>query len=174
MALTLHSAFIPSVLQIIGSVANMVNQAEAWCDENGHAHDEILNARLIEDMLPFAKQVASCRSHSIRAIEGLRTGVFTPDMSPPPSSFDELRELLSKTIAELGDVSSDDLEEWGAKDMQFQVGDQFKLDFVGQDFLLTLSQPNFYFHATTAYDILRMKGVPLGKRDYLGALRLKV
>lgn len=173
MALSLYSALVPSMLQVLGSAENFVNKAQAWCDENGHAHEEIIGARLIDGMLPFSYQIKSCWTHSAHAITGVRSGLFSPEMSPPPDSFDALREKLSDAVAVLTQLTEAELEELAGNDMRFQIGDKLRMDFTVQDFLLSFSQPNFYFHAATAYDILRMKGLQLGKRDYLGALRLK-
>ena len=174
MALSLHSALIPSMLQVVGAVHKMVDKAEGFCDENNLAHSDTIGARLAEDMLPFAYQVKSCWSHSALAIAGVREGVFAPDMSPFPDSFDGLRAVLAKTVTELEAVSEGELEDLANKDMRFEIPGKFRLDFTRQDFLLSFSQPNFYFHSATAYDILRMKGVPLSKTDYLGGMRLKV
>lgn len=173
LPISLHAALVPSMLQIIGSVDKLLDTAESWCDENGHSHDEVIGARLIDDMLPFAYQVKSCWSHSALAIDGVRAGLFSPDMNPPPDSFAGLHQKLHDATKTLGGVSEEELEELAGKDMRFQLGKKFRMDFNGQDFLLSFSQPNFYFHAATAYDILRTKGIGLGKRDYLGSLRIK-
>ena len=173
MALSLHSALIPSMLQIVGAVHNLVDKAEAHCDEKSIPHAEFIGARLADDMLPFAYQVKCCWSHSVQAIDGVREGVFVPDRSPFPDSFEGLRDVLRKTVSELEAVSEAELEELATRDMRFEIPGKYRIDFTGQDFLLSFAQPNFYFHSSTAYDILRMKGLPLGKTDFLGRLRLK-
>jgi hypothetical protein len=173
MALSLHSALIPNMLQVIGAVQKMLDKAEAYCDENSIPHANMIGAKLADDMLPFAYQVKCCRTHSSQAIAAVREGVVSPDMSPFPDTFDGLRAVLSKTVTELEAVSETELEELADNDMRFEIPGKFRLDFTVQDFLLSFSQPNFYFHSSTAYDILRMKGVPLGKTDFLGAMRMK-
>ena len=172
MALSLHSALIPSMLQIAGSVKKMVDKAEAYCDEHSIPHEEMIGAKLADDMLPFAYQVKCCWTHSGLSIAGVREGLVAPDMSPYPDTFEGLRAVLAKTVSELEAITEDDLEELATKDMVFEIPGRLRLDFTGQDFLLSFSQPNFYFHAATAYDILRMKGVPLGKIDFLGKMRV--
>ncbi len=171
MALSLHTALIPSMMQVVGSVQKMVDKAEAYCDETSIPHGEIIGAKLADDMLPFAYQVKCCWSHSALAIAGVRDGAFMPDMSPFPDSFEGLRDVLAKTLSELEAISETELEELASNAMRFEIPGKFRLDFTGQDFLLSFSQPNFYFHAATAYDILRMKGVLLGKGDFLGRMR---
>jgi uncharacterized protein len=173
MSLTLHGAVVPTWLQVLGSVDKMIDKAESWCEASGHSPVELLGARLTEDMLPFAYQVKSCRVHSAMAIEGVRRGTFEPDMSPPPEDFAGLREAIAKAVITLEAVTVDELEAISANDMVFSIGDKLRLEFTVRDFLLGFSVPNFHFHATTAYGILRMKGLDVGKRDYIGKLPLK-
>jgi uncharacterized protein len=172
MAFTLYAATIPSCLQILGSVERLVGKAEDFCAAKGWSPDTLINARLAEDMLPFAYQVKSTVVHSIGAIEGVRKGVFSPDTSQPPTSFEALRARVTDTIASLGAIESEEVESFIGRDMRFTFGDSH-IDFLAEDFLLSFSQPNFYFHATTAYDILRMKGLEIGKRDFNGRVRKK-
>jgi hypothetical protein len=168
MPLTLHSALIPSWLQILKSGRGWLDKAEG----SGLAEPDILGARVAEDMLPFAYQVKSMAAHSQGAIEGVRQGVFSPNFREAlPQSLDELRERLDGAIATLGSIDEDELESFIGRPMRFEIGSK-RLHFRAEDFLLSFSQPNFYFHASTAYGILRSRGVPLGKLDYLGGLRL--
>jgi len=171
--ITLHAATIPSFLQILGSVSRLIGKAEDFCVERGVRPAEIIDARLAEDMLPFAYQVKSTAVHSIGAIEGIRRGTFSPDTSVPPNSFGAMKERLAEAIRELEALDAAELESFIGKDMRFEF-DGGKIDFRAEDFLLSFSQPNFYFHATTAYDILRMKGLPIGKRDFNGRVRKKL
>jgi uncharacterized protein len=173
MAFTLYAATIPSYLQILSSVFRLIGKAESFSSEKGLAPDELIQARLSADMLPFAYQVKSTAVHSIGAIEGVRKGSFSPDNTAPPATFDALRERIARTIMELEAIDSDEVESFIGRDMRFTF-DENHIDFLAEDFLLSFSQPNFYFHATTAYDILRMKGVQIGKRDFNGRVRKKV
>lgn len=172
MSFSLHAATVPSYLQMVGAVSGLLDKAEAFCAEKGIAPEDVIQARLAHDMLPFAYQVKSCAVHSIGAIEGLRKGLFSPDTSTPPADFAALKALMAKTIAALEAVEPAEIDACIGRDMRFEVGD-LRLDFTAENFLLSFSQPNFYFHAATAYDILRWKGVPIGKRNFLGAMRLK-
>jgi len=172
MAFSLYMATVPSYLQILGSVSGLLGKAEAFCMEKAVAPHEIIQARLAEDMLPFAYQVKSTAIHSLGAIEGIRKGVFSPDMTAPPDSFAALKARITETVAALEAIQATEIEAFIGRDMRFSFGDRH-IDFAAEDFLLSFSQPNFYFHATTAYDILRWKGVTLGKRDFMGKLRMK-
>ncbi len=173
MPLSLHAALVPGWLQILGSVEGLVAKAESWCDDNGYSHDEIIGARLAGDMLPFSYQVKSCWAHSAHALDGAAKGRFEPHMDPPPDSFAGLREVLAAAKSGLSGCDADALDAIAGNDMVFAIGDKLRLEFTVQDFLLGFSSPNFHFHAATAYGILRMKGLEIGKRDYLGALPVK-
>ena len=173
MALTLHDALIPNWLQTLGAVAQLIGKAETACAEGAMTERGILDARLIEDMLPFAYQVKSCWVHSALALEGCKAGSFSPHMAPPPDSFDGLREMIGKAIETVSRCDAGELEAIAGNDMAFTIGDKLGMEFTVQHFLFGFSQPNLFFHAATAYDILRMKGLKIGKRDFLGALPLK-
>lgn len=170
MAFTLYAATIPSYLQILGSVSRLIGKAESFCSDRGLEPEALIQARLAEDMLPFAYQVKSTAVHSLGAIEGVRKGTFSPDTTTPPATFDALRERVAVTTAALEAFDPDEVESFIGRPMRFEFGTN-RMDFVAEEFLLSFSQPNFYFHATTAYDILRMKGVELGKRDFNGRVR---
>jgi uncharacterized protein len=114
--------------------------------------------------------VKSAAVHSLGAIEGVRRGVFTPDMTEPPNSFPALKTRIAEARSGLQAVAPGEVDGFVGRDMRFSFGERH-IDFKAEDFLLSFSQPNFYFHAATAYDLLRSKGVPIGKRDFLGRTR---
>ena len=172
MAFSLYAATVPSYLQILDAVSGLIGKAEAFCAEKGIAPNEILAARLAEDMLPFAYQVKSTAVHSLGAIKGVRRGVFSPDTTLPPENFAALKLRIADAVAALQALEAAEVDAFIGRDMRFAFGDRH-LDYTAENFLLSFSQPNFYFHAATTYDILRWKGVPLGKRDFVGKSRIK-
>jgi uncharacterized protein len=172
MAFSLYAATIPTYQQILGSVSGLLTTAETFCAENHLGPEEIIQARLAPDMLPFAYQVKSTAVHSLGAIEGVRRGAFSPDMTPPPETFAALKTRIAETLSALEKIEPAEIESFIGRDMRFVRGEH-QLNFTAENFLLSFSQPNFYFHATTTYDILRWKGVRIGKRDFTGKLRLK-
>lgn len=172
MALTLYSATVPTFRQILVSVAGLISKAEAHCAAQGLAPAELIEARLVPDMLPFSFQVRSTASHSIGAIEGMRRGTYSPDRSALPGTFAELKQLVAAADAALAALDPAELDSLAAREVLFVAGER-RLVYSGEDYLLSFAQPNFYFHATTAYDILRARGLPLGKRDYTGQPRVK-
>ena len=172
MAFSLYAATIPSYQQILGSVSGLLGKAETFCAEKRIDHDDIIQARLAPDMLPFAYQVKSTAVHSLGAIEGVRRGVFSPDVTPPPESFVALKARIADTLAALDVIEPAEVDAFVGRDMRFAAG-ELRATFTAENFLLSFSQPNFYFHAATTYDILRWKGVRIGKRDFTGRLRTK-
>jgi hypothetical protein len=174
MPITLYDAFVPSCRQIVGSVQGLIEKAEAHCAETGCAADEIAGASLHPTMLPLGFQVKSVAQHSYGAIAGVREGRFTPlSGGESPTDFAGMKAMLATAADGLAAVTVDEMETFIGRDMLFEMRDM-KLPFTAEGFLLSFSQPNFYFHASTAYDILRAKGVSLGKRDFLGGLRMKM
>ncbi len=171
MPITLYDAFVPSARQVLGAVRALVDKAEAHCREKGCGDDEIAAASLHETMLPFTFQIKSVAQHSFGAIEGARAGVFNPMSGEMPTDFASMKAMLDKAEAGLAALDSAELEAMIGKRMIFRMRDM-ELPFTVENFLLSFSQPNFYFHAATAYGIMRARGVALGKRDFLGQLRM--
>jgi hypothetical protein len=172
MTISLYAATVPSYRQTLEALAGLLAKAEDFCASNSVPEADVVQARLAPDMLPFAYQVKSACVHSLGAIEGVRKGVFSPDQTPPPETFAALQARLAETLAALEKVEAAEVESFVGRDMRFSFGTRH-IDFTAENFLLSFSLPNFYFHATTAYDILRWKGVQIGKRDYLGRMRIK-
>lgn len=172
MSCSLYDAVVPSNLQILGAVDALLDKAAAFATEHGSTEADLIDARLAPDMLPFGYQVKSCAAHSVGGIEGVRAGSFSPDLSAWPTDFAGLHDVLQKAIASLKGIERDAFDALAGVDTQFEFGTT-KMPFTGANFLLSFAQPNFYFHATTAYAILRAQGVKLGKRDFMGMPRMK-
>jgi hypothetical protein len=173
MTLSLHAATVPIYLQLLGGLGRTITKARAHCAETGLSEQDLIEARLIEDMLPFAYQVKSAWVHSLGAIEALSAGSFSPDRSAVfPASLDEMLERTAAVQAALAAIEPDALNAFTGQAMAFVIGD-YRREYDADQFLLSFSMPNFFFHVTTAYDLLRMKGVPVGKMDFLGKLRTR-
>jgi uncharacterized protein len=172
MAITLYDASVARFLQTLGGVMGFLDRGLAWCRENGVDPRDIVETRLFHDMHPFHFQVVSIAHHSYGAIQGVQTGVFSPPPDVGALDYVALQKLISDAQDGLQRLTPDEVNRLDGRDLVFQVRD-FKRPYVAEDFLLSFSLPNFYFHATTAYDILRGKGVPIGKRDFLGQPRPK-
>ncbi|MFM9936556.1 MAG: DUF1993 family protein [Novosphingobium sp.] len=172
MSFSLYDAVVPTNLQTLGAIDALLVKAEAFCAEHGRAEAELIDARLAPDMLPFGYQVKSCVTHSVGAVEGVKAGSFSPDLAAWPTDFAGLHAKLQGAIADLNSIDRDAFDALGDNDTLFSFG-EMRLPFTGANFLLSFSQPNFFFHAATAYAILRAQGVKVGKGDFLGRPRLK-
>lgn len=173
MPLTLHAAVIPGFQQLLGAVNGLLDKGEAFVAERNLDEEEFLQSRLVDDMLPLAYQFKSCWVHTAAALQSLREGQFSPEMTPPPGRLDPLRKMVLDGLSACEQMGENELEAMAGNDFLFTIGDRLRLQFTVQDFLLSFTQPNLYFHAATSYDIMRMRGVPVGKRDFLGAMRVK-
>lgn len=169
MSLSLHAVTVPAFLQTLGAIAKLLDKAEAAAEAGG---GDLVQARLAEDMLPFAYQVKSTVVHSMNAIEAVRVGAMSPDRSPPPEDLAGLRAIVGDAVTRLQAIDPAEMDALVGRDMRFSIG-EMSLDFTAEDFLLSFSLPNFYFHAAIAYGILRANGIDIGKRDYLGKMRIK-
>lgn len=171
MALSLYDLTVPNYLQIVGAVEGFLAKGAAHFKEKGGDANEMVEARLAPDMLPFKFQIQSVAQHSLGAIRGAQAGQFAPG-GPSADTYAGLQKVVTDTREALQKLTPDEVNACLGKDVIFSVRDM-KIPFVAENFLQSFSMPNFYFHATTAYDILRVKGVPVGKRDFLGRMRVK-
>ena len=172
MPTSLYDVTVASYLQTLGAVAKCLEKGLAHCTSKTVDPGEMVDSRLAVDMLPLRFQIVSVAHHSLGAIEGVKAGVFKPPGPVEPLDYRGLQGLVTKTEEGLQRLSREEVEALADRDMAFKFGDT-AIPFTGENFLLSFSLPNFYFHATTAYGILRNKGVPLGKRDFMGRLRIK-
>ena len=171
MALTLFEAFVPTCRQILGAGAALVDRTEKHCADHGIDAADMIGSRLAPDMLPVPFQVFSMAHHSAGAIDGVRAGKFSPTGPGPDQSFATLKAMLTDADAALAALDPADLEGYMGKPVIFHLGET-QMPFRAENFLLSFSQPNFFFHATTFYDVLRHRGVSLGKRAFLGMPRI--
>ena len=172
MAISLYDATAKSFLQVLGAVSGYLEKGRAHLQESGVDPDSVIDARIYDDMLPFRFQIVSVAHHSRGALRGAKSGVFAPPGPVGELDYAGLQKLVADAREELAALTPDEVNALEGRDMVFQIGER-KMPFVVEGFLLSFSTPNLHFHATTAYDILRGKGVPLGKRDYMGQMRLK-
>src|SRR6478736_3527064 len=163
MAKDICNSVVPSWLQMLGALAEIMDKAEAHCAEQGLSEAEVLESRLAVDMLPLAYQIKSAWVHSAGAVAGVRAGTFSPDTNPTPTSFAEGKAKLLAARDEIAAIDPAELNALEGRDMVFAFG-QFKREFLVEGFLQSFSLPNFFFHVTTAFALLRAAGVPIGKR----------
>lgn len=169
--LSLYDATVPSFLQTLRAVQALLVKAEDFCAQNKIAHEDILEARLVPDMLPFTFQVKQVARHTWGGVQGVMTGQAGRDTAPLAKSFAELHEKLAEAEAGLAALAPETLNALEGGEVLFDVPGYVNR-FTAPEFLMSFSQPNFHFHATMTYALLRAKGVEIGKLDYLGKMRV--
>ena len=172
MAVSLYSATVPHFIQILPQVSALIDKAEAHCAAKGLPPEALLGARLAEDMWPLSGQLRACWAHSADAVDSTISGERTPDFSELPNDFAFFRQRIEAAIVHLGTVRPADVDLAEDNEVAFNVRDM-SLRFTGIDYLLKFALPNFFFHSSMAYAILRNQGFEIGKRDYIGAMPLK-
>lgn len=174
MPFGLYDATIPTYLQFLGTMRTLVEKAETFCVEREMAEADLLDVHFGPDMLPLSWQIRWTCTHSIGALEGVRAGVFHPDDTVPTENLEAFRERIGRTITELKQVTPEEMNGYVGKEMVFlNKKSGLKMDFLAQDFLLSFSVPNFFFHVTMAYGLLRHQGLEIGKRNYFDTIRTR-
>ncbi len=172
MAISLYDISVASYLQTLGAVSGFLAKGRAHCEADAISLDEIVETRLKDDMNPFRFQVVSVVHHSLGCIRGLQQGSFSPPDFGDDLDYIGLEGLVTDAQESLQGFSPEEINALEGKPLQFRAR-RFELNFIAEKFVMSFSLPNFYFHATTAYDILRMKGVPIGKLDFMGQMRME-
>lgn len=160
-------------LQTVRSIGACLDKAVAHCAENGTDPDDFVEARLVSDMAPFWFQIECLDNYSVWGMVAIKNGAFTPPDLVGAVPFAKLQSRMLNTEAALAAFKPDEANAWSAKrlDMQIHTNPE-TLAFTSENYLMSFLLPNFYFHAVTAYDILRARGVPIGKSDFEGQLRV--
>ena len=167
MAISMYSASVPVFLQLLGGLKAVIEKGEAHATARKFDHAVLLSWRLYPDMFTFARQVRQASEHAFGA--GRAAGVEVPKLPEIDNSLAEMKARIDKTIEFLKTLKPGQLD--GKEDSQVTVtvGGQPR-QFKAQNYLYHFAMPNFYFHLTTAYNILRSLGVEIGKRDFMGQM----
>ena len=171
MSISFYDASVGAYQQVLGSVAAILDKGAAFASESDIDLDEIVGTRLRDDMMPFHFQIVSVCHHSWGALQGMRDGRFSPPSFELDKDYQGLQALVGEAREGVASISESAAADLADKSMVFAIGDR-EMPFTNQNFLLSFSLPNFYFHATTTYDILRMLGAPLGKMDFMGQMKI--
>ena len=172
MATSFYDLSVPTFLQTVSAVAGFLDRAARHCIEIGADPNDFVDARLIDDMAPFHFQIEALAHHSVWGMETVKTGVFDPPALVGPMPFADLQAMIDRAVSALQAFTPDEVNSWAGKDLDLQIAPR-RLAFTSETYILSFALPNFHFHAVTAYDILRTRGVPIGKRDYEGQLRTR-
>ena len=166
MPLSLYDVSVPVFIRSFGSMSAFLEKGRAYADENGMPHETLLEARLYPDMGPPTSQIQ--RASDSAKLAAVRVGqVANVPMADEEKSFDDLQRRIAATVDFLKTVPSDSMD--GREDAEVVLTTRAgETKFTARDYLLGFALPNFFFHVTTAYALLRSNGVPVGKMDYIG------
>jgi hypothetical protein len=166
MSLSMHAASVPAFVRTLNAMLVWLDKAQAHAEDRKFDAANYLGLRLAPDMLPLTRQV-QIASDGVKGCVARLAGIEVPQWEDSEATFDDVRARITKTLEFVQSVPAAQID--GSEDkpitMKMRTGE---LQFTGQSSLLTFVLPNFYFHATTLYALLRHAGVPLGKMDFLG------
>ncbi|MEC5160467.1 MULTISPECIES: DUF1993 domain-containing protein [unclassified Janthinobacterium] len=167
MTLSIYSASIPVFKQILASLSAILDKADNHAAEKKIDPSALLSFRLYPDMLPFVRQVQIATDFA-KGCGARLAGAAVPAYEDSEQSFAELKARIAKTIAFLDALAQADID--GSEERSITTGSGEKTKhFTGQSYLFHYALPHFFFHATTAYDILRHNGIEVGKKDFIGS-----
>lgn len=168
MSITMYSASVPVFVSMLGNLVKWIDKAEAHAQAKKFDTSVYLATRLAPDMLPFIRQV-QIACDSAKFCMARLTGVEAPKHEDNEASLADLKARIAKTLAFVRSMQADQVA--GSEDRDINVPRRDGvLVMKGEAYLKHYALPNFYFHVTTAYALLRHNGVELGKADYLGAV----
>jgi hypothetical protein len=166
MAVSMYQISVPVFIRMLNNLVAILEKAAAHCEERKIDPAALINFRLYPDMYPFSKQI-QIATDAARNGSAYLAGAEPLKLDNSEQTFPELIERVKKTIEFVNSFKPEQIDGSEEREVSIQRGDT-TLTYQGQEYLLNRVLPNFFFHITTAYDILRHNGVELGKKDYLG------
>ena len=168
MSLSMFTASVPVYTQFLTSLSNVLKKSAAHAEAKKIDPSVLINGRIAPDMLPLSAQVQIATDHVKGSLSRL-AGVEAPKFEDTEKTFDELQARIQKTLDYVKTFKPAQIDGTEGKEIVLTFGTQ-KFPFNGQTYLIQFALPNFYFHTTTAYAILRHNGVEIGKRDFMGGV----
>jgi hypothetical protein len=168
MSITMHSASVPVFVRMLNNMLVWLDKAEAHAKARKFDPNNYLAMRLTPDMLPFARQIQISTDH-VKGCAARLAGIEPPKWADDEKTLDELRARIRKAIEYAQSIPAAKIDGSDAREIELPVGPNRTMKFSGETFLKGFSLPNFFFHVTMTYALLRQGGVDLGKMDYLGA-----
>lgn len=167
MTISMYAASMPLLKQMLQSLDAILGKAEAHAKERKIEPAALLQARLYPDMFPLVRQV-QIASDNAKGLAGRLAGVDIPSFADTEQTFEELHARLAKTVDFLNTIQPEQVDGSEERDVVVYKGSPYEMQFQGQTYLVHFGLPNFLFHVTTAYAILRHNGVDLCKDDFIG------
>ncbi len=165
MAISMYQASVPQFKKMLTNLSSILKKGAEFAADKKIDEKVLVESRLAPDMLPLAKQVQIACDQVKMGMSRL-SGVEAPKHPDTETTFAQLQERIAQTIAYIDSIGSEQVDRTEAKEIKFAIK-EWNFEFVGEQYLFTWIVPNFYFHVTTAYNILRHNGVQIGKMDYL-------
>jgi uncharacterized protein len=167
MTVSMYTVSIPVFIQHLNGLNAVLDKAAAWAAARKVNEADLLNMRLSPDMFNLARQVRAATDHAANAA-GRLAGKELLNFANDETTIAQLKDRIAKTIDYLKNIKQSDIDGTDGKEIIITFPSGQTRQFTGQSLLLGQSLPNFYFHAATAYDIIRQCGVEIGKRDFMG------
>lgn len=167
-SLSMYQASVPVLIRALGNLKHLLQQGEAHAQAQGYAPEVLLQCRLYPDMFPLIRQVQLVTDTAKFAPARL-AGVESPRFDDDETTFEQLYVRLDRAIDYLRTFTPEQIDGTEARQVRLSTRTRGDLEFDGRGYLLGFVLPNVFFHISTAYAILRHNGIPIGKRDYLGA-----
>ncbi len=167
MTLSMFEASVPAFLRTLKALDAILDKALAYAEEKKFDPAVLVSARLAPDMFPLSRQVQMASDHA-KGCPARLAGAPVPSFEDTEKTIPELKARIAKTLDFIGTLTPGQIDGSEGRPVSLKAGPR-ELSFKGQDYLVFFALPNFYFHVTTAYAILRHNGVPVGKLDFLGA-----
>lgn len=168
MTISLYAASVPVFKQMLNSVSDILKKTEEYASAKSITPDAYLQARLFPDMFPLLRQVQVACDFS-RGLSARLAGLEVPKFDDSEKTFADLQALIAKTLAFIDGIKPEQIDGQEAREIVLRPGTPKEKKFNGQAYLLSFGLPQFFFHVTTTYAILRHNGIEVGKRDYMGA-----
>ena len=168
MQLSMYQASAPVFVQFLTSLSAILKKAADHCAAKKIDPSVLVNGRLCPDMFPLSRQVQIATDQAKGCVARL-AGAEVPSYADTEATFEDLQARIKKTLDFVQSFKPEQIDGTEEREIVLKLGGR-EMTFKGRDYLLTFVHPNFYFHVTTAYAILRHSGVEVGKRDYLGAV----
>ena len=167
MSLSMYQASVPVFVRMLGNLSTILGKAATYAETRKFDPSVLINARLAPDMLPLAFQVRTA-CDSAKGCAARLAGIDVPSYPDTETTFAELQARIAKTIDFMKSLKAEQID--GSEERTIVLKLRQEMQFKGQAYLLGFALPNFYFHTTTAYAILRHNGLDIGKGDFLGSI----
>ena len=157
--------------RVLTASIGVLEKGAAHFKEQGLDLNDLVEMQLTADMAGFPFQVQSVTHHSLGAAKGITAGEFSPPPSLPETDYQGHIDRLKATLEELNSIDTNAIDAAAGSAVYFRMG-EMEIPFTAENFVMSFSLPNLYFHAATLYDMLRIQGVPIGKTDFLGPMAM--